>query len=110
MSLISSLPGRDRCLRAALAGCCLLSALPYAQAQGSASLGNGISASALARGGINAVGRQDPLDAVEGNPAGLAGVGVPTLDFSLFGLIASGSFRNATNPDAKLSNVAGALP
>jgi long-subunit fatty acid transport protein len=84
--------------------------MPYSYAQGSASLGNGLSASALARGGINVTGHEDPLDAVEGNPAALAGIRIPTLDFSLFGLLASGSFRNAVNSDAKLSNVAGALP
>jgi long-subunit fatty acid transport protein len=110
MSPSYSLPWRDCCVRAVLLGACLLSAMPHAQAQGSASLGNGISAPALARGGINVTGRGDPLDAVEGNPAALAGLRIPTLDFSLFGVVASGSFRNAANPDAKLSNLAGALP
>ena len=95
---------------AALLGSCLILAGASAQAQGSASLGNGLSASAVGRGEINVTGRATPLDAVEGNPAGLAGVQVPTLDFSVLGIVAAGSFKNALNPDAKLSGVAGALP
>jgi long-subunit fatty acid transport protein len=88
----------------------LLLAMPSAQGQGSASLGTGLSASAVARGGINVIGRPTALDAVEGNPAGLAGVPVPTLDFSLLGAVAGGSFQNAANPNANLSGVASALP
>jgi hypothetical protein len=45
-----------------------------------------------------------------GNPAGLAGVPVPMLDFSVFGVLAGGSFQNAVNPNAQLSGVAAALP
>jgi long-subunit fatty acid transport protein len=97
-------------VRAAVLGACLLSAMPAAQGQGSASLGNGLSAPAVARGGINTTGRATPLDAVEGNPAGLAGLPLPTLDLSAFGAIARGSFKNAVNPDAKLTGVAAALP
>jgi long-chain fatty acid transport protein len=56
MSPSYSLPWRDCFVRAVLPGACSLSAMPHAQGQGSASLGNGISASALARGGINSIG------------------------------------------------------
>ncbi len=81
-----------------------------AHAQGSAVLGNGLSAAAIARGGTNVVERGTALDAVEGNPAGLAGAETRLLDVSAVGLYAGGSFSNATNHNAKLTGVAGALP
>lgn len=77
--------------------------------QGSA-LGNGLSAAAIGRGGSVVFERGSALDAVQGNPAGLAGISSRTLDLSAIGLVAGGSFHNAANPDAGLRGVAGALP
>ena len=80
------------------------------RAQGSAALGNGLSAPATARGGAVVAEHGSPLDAVQGNPAGLAGLQGPMLDGSFLGMIAGGTFRNIANPDARLSGRAAALP
>ena len=88
---------------------CLLAPV-LLQAQGSAALGNGLSAPATARGGAVVAEHGSPLDAVEGNPAGLAGQQAPTLDVNFLGMVAGGTFRNVANPDAKLSGRAAALP
>ena len=79
-------------------------------AQGSAALGNGLSAAATARGGTVVTERTSPLDAVQGNPAGLAGVSARELDLSAIGLVAGGSFQNSSKETAGLHGVAGALP
>jgi long-subunit fatty acid transport protein len=79
-------------------------------AQGSATLGNGLSAAAIARGGTNSMESSAPLDAVEGNPAGLATITNPSLDLSAVGVYADGTFRNAANPEARTRGLAGALP
>lgn len=79
-------------------------------AQGSAALGNGLSAAATARGGTVVAERSSPLDAVEGNPAGLAGVSARELDISAIGLVAGGSFENSANQNSGLRGIAGALP
>ena len=91
---------------------CLLLWFPILQApaQQSASFGNGLSAAAVARGGSTVTETGSPLDAVEGNPAGLAGASSPILDFGAVGMIAGGSFRNGANPEASLRGLAGALP
>jgi long-subunit fatty acid transport protein len=95
------------CLATALSASVLSS---NAHAQGSASLGNGLSAAAIARGGSTVSERAAVLDAAQGNPAGFSGITAPTLDFGALGLYASGTFTNAANPDAKLRGLAGALP
>ncbi len=79
-------------------------------AQGSATLGNGLSAAATARGGTVVAEHSSPLDAVQGNPAGLAGVSTHELDLSAIGMIAGGSFQNSANQTAGLHGIAGALP
>ena len=79
-------------------------------AQASATLGNGMSAAAIARGGISAAENGSPVDAIEGNPAGLAGSGGRALDVGAVGLVDFGSFQNAANSNAKIRGVAGAMP
>jgi long-subunit fatty acid transport protein len=79
-------------------------------AQGSATLGNGLSAAAIARGGATSTERGSPLDAVEGNPAGLAGLTTPTLEVGAVALYDGGSFQNAANPHAGIRGLAGAIP
>ena len=96
---------------ATVAGC--MSLLTFAGnmlAQGSAVLGNGLSAAATARGGTVVAERSSPLDAVQGNPAGLAGVSTRELDISAIGLVAGGSFQNSANQTSRLHGIAGALP
>ena len=78
--------------------------------QQSSSLGNGLSAAAIGRGGTVVAERGDPLDAVEGNPAGLAGIDAKVLNVTGVGVFAQGSFRNAANANGRLSGLAGALP
>ena len=79
-------------------------------AQGSAALGNGLSAAATARGGTVVTERLSPLDAVQGNPAGLSGVSSRELDVSAIGLVAGGTFQNSANQTSELHGIAGALP
>lgn len=81
-----------------------------ARAQGSAAMGDGLSASAIARGGTTVVQQSSPLDAIQGNPAGLAPLSRGELDVSAVGVFTGGDFRNAANPDAKLGSFGGALP
>jgi long-subunit fatty acid transport protein len=83
---------------------------PSAHAQGSATLGNGLSAAATSRGETNVTESSDPLDAVEGNPAGLASLTSPALDLSALALYVDGTFHNAANPGARTRGLAGALP
>ncbi len=79
-------------------------------AQGSAALGNGLSAAATARGGTVVAERSSPLDAVQGNPAALAGVSARELDLSAIGLVDGGKFQNSANQTSGLHGIAGALP
>jgi long-subunit fatty acid transport protein len=88
----------------------LFCATQDAVSQGSAALGNGLSAAATARGGSTVAERTSSIDAAEGNPAGLAGVSVRSIDLDVIGLVAGGSFRNAANPDSKLTGLAAAMP
>jgi long-subunit fatty acid transport protein len=69
-----------------------------------------MSAQAVGRGGTMTAESGDPLDAIEGNPAALAGLRDRVLDMSAVGLLASGSFRNSVDPNGQLTGVAGALP
>jgi long-subunit fatty acid transport protein len=85
-------------------------AAPSTYGQASATLGNGLSASAIGRGGEVVAESGGPLDAVLGNPAGLAGIGSPALEANAVGLVDGGSFQNAANSDAKIRGLAGALP
>lgn len=73
-------------------------------------MGDGLSAAAIARGGSTVVQQSNAVDAVQGNPAGLAGLGTKILDLNVVGVVASGNFHNAYNSDAKLGVFAGALP
>jgi long-subunit fatty acid transport protein len=74
-----------------------------------AALGNVFSAQVSARGGTTAAESGDPLDAVQGNPAGLAGANGRVLDIGGAAIGAWGSFQNSVDPNGKL-NGAGVLP
>ncbi len=79
-------------------------------AQSAGALGNGLSAATVARGGTMVAEQGDPLEAVQGNPAGLAGIHSRTLDLSGLTLFAHGSFANSVDPNGKLRSFAGAIP
>jgi len=81
-----------------------------AAAQSAGALGNGLSAASVARGGTMAAEQGDPLEAVEGNPAGLAALNRRTLDLSGLALFAQGSFANSVDPNGSLHSFAGAVP
>ncbi len=85
-------------------------AIGFGLAQTAASLANGLSAEAVGRGGTTTAEHGGPLDAVEGNPAGLAGLHARVLDVSGVGLLASGKFRNSVDSNGRLTGDAGALP
>jgi long-chain fatty acid transport protein len=74
------------------------------------SFGNGLSAAAEARGGALAAQQGDPIDAVEGNPAGLAGIKTRTLEAGAVGVFGSGSFQNPVNSNGRMGGVVGAMP
>jgi long-subunit fatty acid transport protein len=90
--------------------CGLMSATPTAVYAQATSFGNGLSAAAEARGGTLAPQQGDPLDAVEGNPAGLAGITAHTLEVGAVGVFGSGSFQNSVNSNGRMSGVVGAMP
>ncbi len=81
-----------------------------ALAQSAGALGNGLSAATVARGGTMAAEQGDPLEAAQGNPAGLAALNRPTLDLSGVAVFAGGSFANAVDPSGTLHSFAGAVP
>jgi long-subunit fatty acid transport protein len=91
-----------------LASFCSLTA--SGRAQGTEALGGGMSAAAEGRGGTTVAERGSPLESMEGNPAGLAGLETRVLELSAVGMLAGGSFRNTVDPDGGLHGAAGALP
>ena len=80
------------------------------RAQSAGALGNGLSAAAVARGGTMVTEQGSPLDAVEGNPAGLAGIHSRALDLSGLALLAHGTFTNSVDKHGTLRAFSGALP
>lgn len=87
----------------------VLFAQAAAHAQVAPALGDSFSAAATARGGAMAAQSGDPLDAMQGNPAGVAGLRGRMADLGVAAVNASGSFRNSVDPKGKLSG-AGVLP
>jgi len=81
-----------------------------AAAQTFGALGNGLGAASVARGGTMAAEQGDPLEAVEGNPAGLAGLPRPALDLSALALFAHGTFANSVDSNGTLRAYSGAVP
>jgi long-chain fatty acid transport protein len=87
-----------------------IAASQTANAQLPTALGASYSAAAAGRAGTIAAETGDPIDAMQGNPAGLAGIAKPVLDLSLIGMTAEGSFRNSVDPHGNLSGNGGVLP
>jgi long-subunit fatty acid transport protein len=99
---------RPYTLRAA-AFCGLLCGAATIGAQAT-SFGNGYSAAGESRGGALAAQQGDPIDAVEGNPAGLAGVKTRILEATGVGVFGSGSFQNSANSNGRMGGIVGAIP
>jgi long-chain fatty acid transport protein len=68
------------------------------------------SARSMALGGVYLPSQGGVIDSLSANPAGLTFVGRPTIDLSLAGIFASGSFSNSTNANAPLKDAPGAIP
>ena len=81
-----------------------------ASAQSAGALGNGLSAASISRGGTMVAEQGDPLEAVEGNPAGLAGIRGRIVDLDALALFAQGKFSNSVDSDGRLRPFAGTLP
>ena len=87
----------------AMLGCGWLAlTMSGAQAQMPGALGEAASAGAAARGGAMTAESGDPLDAAQGNPAGLAGVSGRVVEFGGAAMDAAGSFRNSVDPHGTL--------
>lgn len=98
-----------RVFLSAMASAVLLNSF-FVRGQGTAAMGDGLSAAAIARGGSTVVQQSSVVDAVQGNPAGLAKLGTKVLDLDVVGMVANGDFHNAYNSDAKRGVFAGAVP
>ncbi len=81
-----------------------------ARAQATGALSGGWSAATVASGGAAVAETGETLDAVETNPAGLAGLARPVLELSGVGAWASGSFQNTVDRHGVLGGNAGAIP
>jgi long-chain fatty acid transport protein len=88
---------------------CIFPCSTFARGQAT-SFGNGLSAAAEGRGGALASGQGDPIDAVEGNPAGLARISGRVAEASGAFVFGSGSFQNSSNSNGRMSGVVGAIP
>ena len=102
----------NRChfaLRATILCGMVWAATPVAHTQAT-SFGNGFSAAAEARGGTLVSQQGSPIDAVEGNPAGLAETRKHTLEVAGIGVFGSGPSQNSVNSNGRMSGVVGAMP
>jgi len=86
---------------------CAATGLAHAQ---TTSFGNGLTAAAEARGGTLAAQQGDPVDAIEGNPAGLAGIKTRIAEVAGVGVFGSGSFQNSANSNGRMGGTVGAMP
>ena len=72
--------------------------------------GGGESARTAAQGGIYVPSSDNVVDALGLNPAGLGFLNAPTLNLSLSGVLARGSFSNTVNSDSQMRQNAGGVP
>jgi long-chain fatty acid transport protein len=68
------------------------------------------SARSMALGGVYLPSAGGAIDAMAANPAGLTLLGARTLDLSLTGVFAGGSFSNSVNANAPLKDSPGVVP
>lgn len=81
-----------------------------AVAQVGGALGNGMSSRAASMGGADIASVNSPLEAMQGNPAGLTQLSGHELDLSVSSTFATGSFANSVSNDGTIKNFAGVLP
>jgi long-subunit fatty acid transport protein len=81
-----------------------------AVAQTGGALGNGMSSRAASLGGADVASVATPLEAMQGNPAGLTELNGRELDLSLSSMFAMGSFTNSVSNDGSVKTFAGVLP
>jgi len=86
----------------ALFGVCLAPAQDF--------YGAGVSAAGAARAGIFVSSADNPTDAIVLNPAGLAVLSGPTMNLSITGIFARGSFSNASNNSSPMATNNGFIP
>ena len=72
--------------------------------------GGGVSARTAANAGIYAPSYNNVLDALALNPAGLAALSGPTVNLSTSGVLATGSFTNATNFNSPMQGTKALVP
>jgi len=100
--------------KAVFAAACQLFAifllLQSAFPQAGGALANGVSARATALGGATVASTDGPLEAMQSNPAGLAGLTGRSADVSVTTLFASGSFDNSVSSKGEIRRMAGTLP
>lgn len=72
--------------------------------------GNSVTADGVAMGGAMVSAPIQPLDIMASNPAGLANVNSPDLQFAFLSVFAQGHFSNAANTDGPMNAFAGAIP
>lgn len=81
-----------------------------AVAQIGGALGNGMSSRATSLGGADVASISSPLEAMQGNPAGLTSLNGHELDLSVSSLFATGSFTNSVSNDGTIQTFSGVLP
>jgi long-subunit fatty acid transport protein len=72
--------------------------------------GVGVSADTNRRAGIFSPSSNSPMDALALNPAGLTALSAPTVNLSLAGIFARGSFSNASNISSPMASNEGYVP
>ena len=88
----------------------LLALILYSTADANGILRNGVGARAMGVGGAVVASPEGPLDSMVINPAGLTLLDAPTVDLSVTGVTAHGTFTNRANSDGDLSNDPGFIP
>ncbi len=83
---------------------------PRAVGQTAGAIANSWTAAATGHAGEMAAEQGDPVDAAEGNPAGLGTLDGRVLEAGGLGSLASGSFRNTIDNHGHLGGTAGAIP
>src|SRR5579872_894398 len=71
---------------------------------------NSVGARSLALGGVYVPSSTGALDALATNPAGLSVLSARTLDLSLTGMFARGTFTNSANQNAPMTTSPGVMP
>src|SRR5665213_721471 len=72
--------------------------------------GAGVSAETSRRAGVYVPSAENPTDALALNPVGLAALTAPTVNLSLTGIFARGSFPNPSNSVSPMASNHGFMP